>query len=186
MCRRLAARSASLFSVLVLASCSGAADGDERLAAGDAAPTSAEATTSTIVATTLAAKGDPEAIARCTDYVRSDPLRGVVAGGYLQTVREVQEWVERDLRAKAAITGGPAPSMGSIVQGNAQAEQVVAVCWVDGIVNVSTPPPPEGATPLVFDRRVLLLHPDGTDQQLFATGSERTAVVRPSDGARGD
>ena len=183
MSRRLAT-SASLFSVLVLASCSGGSDGDERLAAGDASPTSAGAATGTIVATTPAAKGDPEAIDRCTDYVRSDPLQGVVTGGYVQTVREVQEWVERDLRAKAATTGGPAPSMGSIVQGNAQAEQVVTVCWIDGIVNVSTPPPGEGAAPLIFDRRVLLLHPDGTDQQLFTTGSERTAVVRPSDAHR--
>ena len=113
-------------------------------------------------------------------------MDGVVAGGYFQTVRDVEEWIERDLQAKAASAGGPAPSVGQIVQGNAKAEAPVTVCWIDGVVNVSTPPTAEGGDSLTFDRWVLLLHADGRDQQLFVTGSDRTAVVRPSEGAGGE
>lgn len=184
--RRLAPKCASLISVLVLASCASGRDRSDRLASGGTAPTTAEVATSTSAPTSLAAKGDAEAVDRCNDYVRSDSIGGVVTGGYLQTVREVHEWIERDLQAKAAIAGGPAPSMGPTVQSNAEADEVVAVCWVDGVVNVSTPAPPEGTAGLTFDRRVLLLHSDGTDRQLLVTGSERTTVVRPSDGARGE
>lgn len=130
-----------------------------------------------------AVPGDPQAIERCVD---SAGLSGqaVVAGGYTQTIGDVEEWVTRDLRAKAAQSGVPAPGLPQASGGTRDRTTVVAVCWVDGEVAKSGPAPTDGRAPLSFDRTVFLLHPDGTKQVLFVTGSERSVVVRPSEGAR--
>lgn len=127
-------------------------------------------------------EGDAQAVERCQATL-GKPDGAVLVAAFSQTISQVDGWLQRDIRQRAATPGaGPPPSV-TTERSPAESADSVAVCWVDGIVPFSGPPPADGSPPATFDRSVFLVYQDGTKRGLMSSTRDRLPVVRPSDGA---
>lgn len=103
-----------------------------------------------------------------------DPRCGIDQGSstavasYATTIGDLRAWLDRDaVKAGGSRWSDRAP------------DELVVLCWYDGLVGKSPPPDAEGRVAAPFDRYALFVDPAGVRTMILAGYADRLPVEAP-------